>query len=156
VLKHHPWLLIAGLAAILVVAVAPGVDAQHKIPPLPEDAGKPVRLRSGLAYVDLVVGTGVEATRGRVVRVLYTAWVTKTQFMFDVRAESNNPLAFRIGAGGLIKGLEQGVVGMRVGGRRRLLIPARLAHGSQGTTRIPPNSHLTYDVELVGVSRPGA
>jgi FKBP-type peptidyl-prolyl cis-trans isomerase len=135
---------------------APGLLAQHRIPELPSTAAKPVKLPSGLVYIDTEIGHGVEAERGRVVRILYTAWVTKTQFMFDYRDDRSNPLAFRVGSGGLIEGLEQGVVGMRVGGKRRLLIPSRLGHGKQGTKRIAPNSHLTYDVELVAVARPGA
>ena len=65
-------------------------------------------------------------------------------------------VSFRVGEGGVIRGLEEGVVGMRVGGTRRLLIPARLGRGTHGSARVPPNSDLTYDVQLVGVSRPGA
>lgn len=141
--------LLLGLGSVLT-------GQAHKIPPLPEDAPRPVRLRSGVTIVDLEVGKGVRARRGRVVRILYTGWVDKTEFMFDHRGERNNPLAFRIGAPAIIRGLSEGVVGMRVGGLRRIRIPARLAHGSKGTARIPPDSDLTYDVELVGVSRPGA
>jgi FKBP-type peptidyl-prolyl cis-trans isomerase len=134
----------------------PALLAQHRIPEVPPTAGKPVKLASGLVYIDTEMGHGVKAVRGRVVRILYTAWVTKTQFMFDYRDDRSNPLAFRLGSGGLIEGLEQGVVGMRVGGKRRLIIPSRLGHGEKGTTRIAPNSDLTYDVELVAVARPGA
>jgi FKBP-type peptidyl-prolyl cis-trans isomerase len=142
---------------VLLLGLAPVLEGQaHKIPPLPAEAAKPVRLRSGVTIVDLEVGKGVQARRGRVVRILYTGWIDKTEFMFDHRGERNNPLAFRIGAAGIIRGLSEGVVGMRVGGTRRIRIPAALAHGSKGTQRIPPNSDLTYDVELVGVSRPGA
>jgi FKBP-type peptidyl-prolyl cis-trans isomerase len=139
--------------AVLPAAVLIG---QHRIPELPPTAGKPVTLRSGLVYIDIHKGRGVQAQRGRIVRILYTAWITKTQFMFDYRDDRSNPLAFRVGSGGLIDGLEQGVVGMRVGGKRRLIIPSRLGHGEKGTTRIAPNSDLTYDVELVAVARPGA
>jgi FKBP-type peptidyl-prolyl cis-trans isomerase len=138
-----------------LLSAAP-LGAQHRIPELPPTASKPVKLDSGLVYIDVEVGGGVKAQRGRVVRILYTAWVTKTQFMFDYRDDRSNPLAFRVGSGGLIKGLEQGVVGMRVGGKRRLMIPSRLGHGEKGTNRIAPNSDLTYDVELVAVARPGA
>jgi FKBP-type peptidyl-prolyl cis-trans isomerase len=141
---------------VFLVMAAAIATAQHKIPPLPEGAPEPVRLPSGLSYVDLRVGTGVAAERGRVVRILYTGWVTKTEFMFDYRDTPENPLALRLGGGGVIRGLSAGIVGMQVGGKRRLFIPARLAHGTKGTRRIPPNSDLTYDVELVGVSRRGA
>jgi FKBP-type peptidyl-prolyl cis-trans isomerase len=146
-------LVIIFCCCLLPVAA---VVAQHRIPELPPTAAKPVKLGSGLVYIDMEVGRGVKAQRGRVVRILYTAWVTKTQFMFDYRDDRSNPLAFRLGSGGLIEGLEQGVIGMRVGGKRRLIIPSRLGHGEKGTTRIAPNSDLTYDVELVAVARPGA
>jgi FKBP-type peptidyl-prolyl cis-trans isomerase len=144
------------VCVVFLVMAAALATAQHKIPPLPGGAPDPVELRSGLSYVDLRVGTGVEAERGRVVRILYTGWITRTEFMFDYRDTPENPLALRLGGGGVIRGLSEGIAGMRVGGKRRLFIPARLAHGAKGTRRIPPNSHLTYDVELVGVSRPGA
>lgn len=146
---------IALLLCGLVAGIALNGQA-HKIPPLPEDAKPAVTLRSGLRYVDVKVGTGVKAERGRVVRILYTGWVDKTETMFDFRDKPNEALAFRIGSPGVLPGLSEGVVGMRVGGIRRLRIPAHLGHGSKGTTLIPPNSSLTYDVELVGVSRPGA
>jgi FKBP-type peptidyl-prolyl cis-trans isomerase FkpA len=142
------------LGLVLLASVL--ATAQHRIPTLPEHAPDPVELPSGLSFVDLRVGTGVEAERGRVVRILYTGWVTKTAFMFDYRDTPENPLALRLGGGGVIRGLSEGIIGMKVGGKRRLLIPARLAHGAKGTRRIPANSHLTYDVELVAVSRPGA
>lgn len=145
------------LAIVLaVMGLTIGIAAQHRIPPLPPEAPKPVRLRSGLSYVEVKVGAGVEAERGRVVRILYMGWVTRTEFMFDYRDTPEDPLALRLGTPDVIRGLSEGIVGMRVGGKRRLLIPARLAHGAKGTNRIPPNSHLTYDVELVGVARPGA
>jgi FKBP-type peptidyl-prolyl cis-trans isomerase len=142
------------LTILAFVAAASIVSAQHHIPELPANAPPAVKLPSGLAYIDLLVGTGVRAQRGRMVRIVYTAWVTKNQLMFDFRDEKD-PLAFRLGSSGQIKGLEDGVVGMRVGGKRRLLIPPRLGHGSRATKLIPPNSSLTYDVELVSVSRPG-
>jgi FKBP-type peptidyl-prolyl cis-trans isomerase len=115
-----------------------------------------VVLRSGLKYIDFKVGTGVPAVKGRMVRIAFTGWVTKTQLMFDFR-EPPNPLAFRLGTPdpNVIAGLNEGVAGMRVGGKRRLIVPARLGHGSRGTKLIPRNSELTYDVELVSVARPG-
>jgi FKBP-type peptidyl-prolyl cis-trans isomerase len=143
---------------LLFCCVAAGAVAgaqAHKIPPVPETARPAVTLRSGLKYIDIVVGKGVKAERGRVVRILYTGWVDKTEVMFDFRDKPNEPLAFRVGAPDILPGLSQGVAGMRVGGKRRLLIPARLGHGGRSTTLIPANSDLTYDVELVSVSRPG-
>lgn len=145
------------LATIIVVAMAFGlVEAQHKIPPIPETARAPVVLPSGLKYIDIKVGTGVQAAKGRMVRIAFIGWVTKTQLMFDYR-DPPSPLAFHLGRPDpmIVRGLDEGVVGMRVGGKRRLIVPAKLGHGSRGTKLIPPNAELTYDVELVGVARPG-
>jgi FKBP-type peptidyl-prolyl cis-trans isomerase len=147
---------IAALIPLLVLVCVPALDAQHKIPALPPTAEQPVKSRSGLTYIDIVKGSGVEAEPGRVVRIQYTAWVTKCQYMFDYRDAATGPLAFRIGAGGVLPGLDQGVRGMRVGGKRRLLIPPRLGLGSHRSARIAPNSALTYDVELVAVAKPDA
>jgi FKBP-type peptidyl-prolyl cis-trans isomerase len=146
----------AALIPLLIFVCAPALDAQHKIPALPPTAGKQVKTASGLRYIDIVTGTGVEAEPGRIVRIHYTAWVTKSQFMFDYRDAATGPLAFRIGGGGVLPGLDQGVRGMRVGGKRRLVIPPRLGLGSHSSQRIAPNSSLTYDVELVAVARPDA
>jgi FKBP-type peptidyl-prolyl cis-trans isomerase len=139
-----------------VVLALGAAHAQHKIPPIPETARAPVVLPSGLKYIDIKVGTGVPAAKGRMVRVAFIGWVSKTQVMFDFR-DPPSPLAFRLGTPdpNVIKGLDEGVGGMRVGGKRRLIVPAKLAHGSRGTKLIPPNSELTYDVELVSVARPG-
>ena len=143
------------LAASLIVLLAPIVAAQHKIPPLPDTAAAPKKLASGITVIDEKVGLGIPAEKGRMVRIYYTGWVTKTQVMFDFRDEKTGPLAFRLGEHTGIKGLEFAVYGMRVGGKRRVLVPPSLGHGSQPTTLVPGNSQLTYDVELVAVARPG-
>ena len=146
----------AAITALFVLIACGLADAQHKIPPIPETARAPVVLQSGLKYIDIKVGTGVPATKGRMVRIAFIGWVTKTQLMFDFR-DPPNPINFHLGKPdpNVVAGLNQGVVGMRVGGKRRLIVPAKLGHGSQGTKLIPPNSELTFDVELVSVSRPG-
>lgn len=148
--------IAAGLLGLLALLCGPIIEAQHHIPPVPPTAAKPVKTRSGLTYVDIVVGTGVAAEPGRVVRIHYTAWVRKSQYMFDYRDAKTGPLAFRVGAGGVLPGLDQGVRGMRVGGKRRLLIPPHLGLRSHSSQRVGPNSALTYDVELVAVARPEA
>jgi FKBP-type peptidyl-prolyl cis-trans isomerase len=145
------------ITACLFLLTACGLaEAQHKIPPIPETARAPVVLRSGLKYIDIKVGTGVPAVKGRMVRIAFIGWVSKTQLMFDFR-DAPSPLAFRLGTPdpNVVAGLNQGVAGMRVNGKRRLIVPARLGHGARGTKLIPPNSELTYDVELVSVARPG-
>jgi FKBP-type peptidyl-prolyl cis-trans isomerase FkpA len=146
--------VIAGALLLLVTGAV--AEAQHKIPPVSETARAPVVLPSGLKYIDLKVGTGVPATKGRMVRIAFIGWVTKTQLMFDFR-DAPNPLAFHLGTPdpNVVPGLNAGVAGMRVGGKRRLIVPPKLGHGARGTKLIPPNSELTFDVELVSVARPG-
>jgi FKBP-type peptidyl-prolyl cis-trans isomerase len=143
-------------AVLLTFSLAGAASAQHKIPPVPETARTPVVLPSGLKYIDIKVGTGVPAAKGRMVRIAFIGWVSKSQLMFDFR-DPPDPLAFHLGTPdpAVVKGLDEGVVGMRVGGKRRLIVPAKLGHGAKGTHLIPPNSELTFDVELVSVSRPG-
>lgn len=103
------------------------------------------------------MGSGAEAATGREVTVNYTGW------LYDPAAAGNKglqfdtsigrgPFSFTIGAGGVIRGWEQGVPGMRVGGRRRLVIPPDLAYGSRGRDPIPPNATLIFEIELLGVS----
>jgi FKBP-type peptidyl-prolyl cis-trans isomerase len=143
-------------ALVLVLALTSVVTAQHKIPPLPDTAGAPKKLASGVTIIDVKVGTGVPAQKGRMVRIYFIGWVSKTEVMFDFRDEHTGPLGFHLGEGTTpVKGLEYGIYGMRVGGKRRLIIPPSLGHGPHTTTLVPPNSELTYDVELVSVARPG-
>jgi len=144
------------VVTFMIALLAVSVTAQHKIPPVPEDAAKPVRLPSGVKIIDFKVGTGVPAERGRMVRIAFIGWVSKSQLMFDFR-DPPSPLSFHLGSPdpAVVEGLNQGVVGMRVGGKRRIIVPSRLGHGSRGTKLIPPNSELTFDVVLVSVSRPG-
>ena len=145
------------IVALLVLLLAAPAAAQHKIPPLPETASAPVKLPSGVKIVDIKTGTGVPAEKGRQVRIAFIGWVSKSQLMFDYR-DPPSPLAFHLGTPdpAVVEGLNEGVVGMRVGGKRRIIVPARLGHGSRGTKLIPPNSELTFDVDLVSVARPGA
>ncbi len=107
--------------------------------------------RSDDLYVqDLVVGTGTEATNGRIVRVFYSGYlVNGTKFESNV---GGTTIAFRLGERAVIGGWDQGLVGMRVGGKRRLVIGSTLAYGGQGRGTIPPNATLIFDVELVSVS----
>jgi len=106
---------------------------------------------------DIVVGTGTEATTGATVRVYYTGWIYSTTAtdnkgtQFDTNT-SGLGLQFTIGSGNIIKGWNQGVVGMRVGGKRRLVIPPDLAYGSQGSGPIPPNATLLFEIELLAVA----
>ena len=114
-------------------------------------AGKVHKLASGLQYEDLVVGSGKMAETGMNVSVHYTGWLTDgTQF--DSSANSGSPLKFQLGAGQVIAGWEEGVKGMRIGGKRKLTIPPDLAYGARGSSGvIPPNATLLFDIELIDV-----
>jgi FKBP-type peptidyl-prolyl cis-trans isomerase FkpA len=106
---------------------------------------------------DVKVGTGREATAGSNVSVHYTGWLyrplAKNQRgrQFDSSRPRGEPLEFQLGAGRVIKGWEQGVAGMKVGGKRTLIIPSELAYGARGMPGIPANSALIFDVELLDV-----
>lgn len=106
---------------------------------------------SGLIIEDLVVGNGDTATAGQFVSVHYTGWLTNGA-MFDSSVERGEPFDFRLGAGQVIPGWDQGVAGMQIGGKRKLTIPPELAYGARGAGGvIPPNATLVFEVELLGV-----
>ena len=109
------------------------------------------------SQTDLRVGTGIEATAGRRITVNYTGWLYSTSApdnkgqQFD-SSVGRAPFEFPLGAGQVIRGWDQGVVGMRVGGQRRLVIPPALGYGAAGSGPIPPNATLIFDIELLSVS----
>jgi FKBP-type peptidyl-prolyl cis-trans isomerase len=105
---------------------------------------------SGLSYEDKKVGTGPAATSGKTVSVHYTGWLPDGT-KFDSSRDRNEPFDFPLGAGHVIAGWDEGVAGMKVGGRRLLVIPPNLGYGPAGTGPIPPNATLVFDVELLGV-----
>jgi FKBP-type peptidyl-prolyl cis-trans isomerase len=112
-------------------------------------------LRSGLKYTDTNVGTGAEATKGHKVSVHYTGWLYNNGekgAKFDSSLDRGQPFAFALGAGQVIRGWDEGVAGMKVGGKRTLIIPPELGYGARGGGGvIPPNATLMFDVELLGV-----
>jgi FKBP-type peptidyl-prolyl cis-trans isomerase FkpA len=106
---------------------------------------------SGLKYDDLVVGTGGEAKVGQSVTVHYTGWLTDGK-KFDSSKDRKDPFVFSLGAGRVIKGWDEGVQGMKVGGKRKLTIPPGLGYGPRGAgSVIPPNATLVFEVELLKV-----
>jgi FKBP-type peptidyl-prolyl cis-trans isomerase len=107
---------------------------------------------SGLQYEDVVVGTGAEAVAGKQVSVHYVGTFDNGS-KFDSSRDRNRPFGFRLGAGMVIKGWDEGVAGMKIGGTRKLVIPGKLGYGAAGIDDvIPPNATLHFTVELLGVS----
>ena len=112
----------------------------------------PTTTPSGLTIDDLVVGNGAAAAAGQQVQVHYTGWLTDGT-KFDSSKDRNDPFVFPLGAGRVIKGWDEGVQGMKIGGKRKLTIPPALGYGARGAGGvIPPNATLVFEVELLGVS----
>jgi FKBP-type peptidyl-prolyl cis-trans isomerase len=116
-------------------------------------SGQPTTTASGLQYWDIAVGSGATAAPGNSVKVHYTGWLT-TGKKFDSSRDRNEPFSFPLGAGQVIKGWDEGVAGMKVGGKRQLRIPPDLGYGASGAGGvIPPNATLIFDVELLDVGK---
>lgn len=111
---------------------------------------------TGLQITDVKPGTGAEAKKGQTVTVHYTGWLYNNGQQgakFDSSRDRNDPFQFPLGAGMVIKGWDDGVAGMKVGGQRTLIIPPEMGYGARGAGGvIPPNATLKFDVELLGVS----
>lgn len=141
--------LVLILSVILFFTVKKRVWAQDI------DMSKAVKTDSSLQYVDSTVGTGLDAKFGSTVFVHYTGWLWdgKTKgAKFDSSLDRGQSFSFILGAGRVIKGWDEGVKGMKIGGKRTLIIPSDLGYGSRGAgNAIPPNADLVFDVELLDV-----
>jgi len=141
-------------AAVALVLLTLAFWAQTTAPK--SDPAKPAaeswtKTPSGLGYQDLTVGTGAAAVAGKRVTVHYTGWLLNGQ-KFDSSLDRNQPFAFTLGGGEVIRGWDEGVAGMKVGGVRKLRIPPNLAYGERGAGGvIPPGATLIFQVELLGV-----
>ena len=148
--------LFAMLCAAASIAQAAGQDASATAS---ATVAAPAEPANPLVKIDNVVGTGKEATVGSNVKVHYTGWFYKPMAAkqhgkkFDSSLDRGDPLEFQLGAGRVIKGWDQGVAGMKVGGKRTLIIPSEMAYGKKGVGggAIPPDSDLIFDVELLDV-----
>ncbi len=156
------------LAAIALLALTSCATTRPPAPATPAPAAKPapapqtstpaapqeVTTASGLKIQDLVVGNGPMAEDGMKVTVNYTGWLTDGTKFDSSHDPGRQPLQFVIGAGQAIRGWDEGVKGMRVGGRRKLTIPPDLAYGERGFPgAIPPNATLVFEVEFLGVAQ---
>jgi peptidylprolyl isomerase len=142
---------LAALAVACLLLGAGGVAAQGD----KKADAKVVTTDSGLKYQDQKVGTGDEAKKGKKVTVHYTGWLDdkgKKGKKFDSSLDRNRTFSFDLGAGKVIKGWDEGVAGMKVGGKRVLMIPSKLGYGADGAGNvIPPNADLIFEVELLKV-----
>jgi len=153
------WLTLALVVCTSQLACSAGPDEKSKTktepsaPPLTEKEEKEAtKTNSGLKYLDLKKGDGAEAKKGKTVHVHYTGWLTNGK-KFDSSLDRGKPFDFELGAGDVIKGWDEGVAGMKVGGKRKLIIPPDLGYGARGTRdgAIPPNATLIFEVELLKV-----
>ncbi len=140
------------LAAAGSYAETPKPDAAVKTPVSTKSKQEPkMKLPSGLEYIDVVVGTGASPKKGDQVTVHYTGTLDDGT-KFDSSVDRKQPFVFKIGEGQVIKGWDEGVMTMKVGGKRTLIIPPDLGYGPRGAGNvIPPNAVLHFDVELLDV-----
>lgn len=141
---------------ITAVAIAACSDKDAK----PASDAKPaaamesaVTTPSGLSYVDIAAGTGPQPTQGKPVKVHYTGWL-ENGTKFDSSVDRGEPFVFTVGVGEVIPGWDEGVMSMKTGGKRRLIVPPHLGYGGAGAGGvIPPNATLIFEVELLDVAK---
>jgi FKBP-type peptidyl-prolyl cis-trans isomerase FkpA len=142
-------LVVAGVIGGLAIGLSLADDKDKKDSKTEE---KTVKTDSGLEYVDQKEGTGEAAKAGNTVSVRYTGTLKDNGKKFDSSLDRGEPFKFKLGAGMVIKGWDEGVAGMKVGGKRKLIIPSKLAYGERGAGNvIPPNADLVFEVELLKI-----
>jgi FKBP-type peptidyl-prolyl cis-trans isomerase len=143
-------LMCACVATLFACAYGQAADKKTATPAAAAQS-KAVTTASGLMYENIAAGKGAAAKAGDTVVVHYTGWLTD-HTKFDSSRDRNVPFEFRLGAGQVIPGWDQGVAGMKVGGKRKLTIPPNLGYGATGAGGvIPPNATLVFEVELLGI-----
>ncbi|HEY5966067.1 MAG TPA: FKBP-type peptidyl-prolyl cis-trans isomerase [Xanthobacteraceae bacterium] len=144
--------LMAAFVA-LGLAVFGSITKDHSA--MAQSAAKPVTTSSGLQYIDGKAGAGASPRANQTAVVHYTGWLYvdgKKGKKFDSSVDRNEPFEFPVGAGQVIKGWDEGVASMKVGGKRTLIVPPQLGYGARGAAGvIPPNATLMFDVELLGL-----
>ncbi len=150
-MKHCRTNTVVALGLLAALSFAGcGPDASH-YPGEPVGEAERERTATGLTYYDTVPGTGEEARTGQIVQVHYSGYLMDST-KFDSSVDRGEPLTFPLGVGRVIKGWDEGVPGMKVGGKRKLVIPSHLAYGERGAgSMIPPNAQLVFDVELLAI-----
>lgn len=151
---RRTWAVAAALIALAAVFTLAGCSSGKKASGPPPVQGTPTQTADGLQIIDInAVPGGAVATNGRVVRVNFTGWLADGT-EFENSAEHGQPFVFILGnePPDVIEGWNEGIVGMTVGSKRRLIVPPELAYGAEGSPPdIPPSAQLIYDIELVGV-----
>jgi peptidylprolyl isomerase len=154
-MKRTASLLLAGLAAIALGALPASADEKGKAGTEKKSESKMQKTPSGLQYEDVKVGTGASPKTGQTCVMHYTGWLWENGAKgakFDSSVDRGQPFEFAIGQGMVIKGWDEGVATMKVGGKRNLLIPPALGYGARGAGKvIPPNATLFFEVELLGI-----
>jgi FKBP-type peptidyl-prolyl cis-trans isomerase len=161
-LNREKLVLLSVILTVLGFAFGCGKSEKSSIPNQPGTSspsgptkvnGQPTTTPSGLEYSDIVVGTGATAVPGKPVSVHYTGWLTNGD-KFDSSLDRGKPFVFTLGEGQVIKGWDEGVAGMKAGGKRQLRIPPALGYGDSGAGgAIPPKATLIFDVELLEVGK---
>ncbi len=139
--------VLSGMCSVSAMAAQEQPVAKEK------SAAKTVTTASGLKYTDVKVGSGASPVKGKQVKVHYTGTLENGK-KFDSSVDRNEPFVFVIGVGQVIAGWDEGVMSMKVGGKRKLIIPSKLGYGARGAGGdIPPNATLLFDVELIDVAK---
>lgn len=143
-----PRLAILLLTAAVFGTSVVGARAEEPSAAPTAAAEKPTKTASGLEYVDTKVGTGAAAKSGDSVTINYTIAIGEKKI---AGSKSGTPMVFTIGKGQALKGLDEGVQGMKTGGQRKLTVPPSLGYGSETVSKVPPNSTMLIDVELLEI-----
>lgn len=141
-----PIILAIGFGLLIVINTDSGSTNTEG----EEDAGEVIKSPTGLKFIERQIGEGPEARSGDVVLVHYTGRL-KNGTKFDSSVDRGEPFKFTLGRGQVIQGWDEGIAGMKAGGKRKLIIPSKLGYGAEGSGKIPGNAELHFEVELVAI-----